>query len=112
MPRSRAMMGTAWRKPRRRGLADLRSSILGGGGVSRGLAVWGEEEVCVQSRLDALGWCDGQERLGHAGAEAGEDCAGTRHLAVGVGEEALVLVEGDESCPSQSVLAPHLLLRT
>jgi hypothetical protein len=29
MPRSRKMMGTAWRKPRRRGVADLRSSMLG-----------------------------------------------------------------------------------
>lgn len=27
-PRSRAMMGTAWRKPLIRGLPDLRSSIL------------------------------------------------------------------------------------
>jgi hypothetical protein len=64
-----------------------------------GLVTVGGEDLGrgVQRGLDALGRRDGQQRLGHAGAEAGQDGARARHLAVCVGEQLLVLVEGDES---------------
>lgn len=51
----------------------------------------------VQSRLDTLSRGNCQQRLGHAGAETGQHGARTGHLAVLVGEEFFVLVEGDES---------------
>lgn len=51
----------------------------------------------LQRRLDALGRRDGKERFCDAGTETGQDGARTAELAVLVGEEALVLVKGDES---------------
>jgi hypothetical protein len=69
----------------------------------------GEEAGCLQGGLDAFRGRDGQQGLRHAGAEAGEDCPGTGHLAVFVGEEALVLVEGDETWAPVS-LTPRMIV--
>lgn len=57
----------------------------------RGLAVVDER------RLDGLGGRDGEQGLGDAGAEAREHVAGARDVAVGVGQQPLVLLEGHEA---------------
>lgn len=83
-----------------RGLGDLRSSMLGvncqrelqGGGVKVEHGGNG-----LQRRLDALKGRHGERGLCDAGAEAGDDGLGAGELAVGVGEEVLVLVERDEA---------------
>lgn len=61
--------------------------IVGGGGG-----------VNAQLCLDALRRRDRQQTLRHARREARERRARPRDFALGVGEEALVLVKGDKSC--------------
>lgn len=64
----------------------------------------------VQLRLDTLSRRDSQQTLSHTGREARHRRARARHLAVRVGEQALVLVEGDEPYCLSS--AQHVLSNT
>ena len=50
-----------------------------------------------QLGLDALEWGNGEGTFSDAGAEAGDNIGRARDLAVLVGEQALVLIEGDEA---------------
>lgn len=50
-----------------------------------------------QGRLDTLGGRHGKQRLSHTSAESGEDCPRASELSVGIGQEALVLIERDEA---------------
>lgn len=54
-------------------------------------------EMDIQLRLDALGRRDSQQTLSNTGRETRQRRARARHLALRVGEQPLVLVEGDES---------------
>lgn len=92
MPRSRAMMGTAWRKPRRRGFAALRSSILGLSADGTGLR--GRDSL--QCGLDTLEWGYGKQRLGHTSSKAGDYGSRAGDMAILILQHGLKLVECHE----------------
>lgn len=79
--RSRKMMGTAWRKPRMRGLADLRSSMLRS---VRATVKITDIEDNVHHCLNALERGDGECRLKDTSSKSCDDCSGTRELAIRV----------------------------
>ena len=102
-PRSRAMMGTAWRKPRRRGFAALRSSILVVSAGSKRV----KGGTSLQCGLDALEWGNGKQRFGHTGSEAGNDSARAGDVSILILQHGLKLVECHEPDSSLQGVADY-----
>lgn len=103
IPRSLAIMGTACRKPRRRGFAALRSSILGE--LAGGVRLNGG--TGLQCGLDTLEWGHGKQRLSHTSSKTSNDGAWAGDVAILVLQHGLKLVECHEADSSLQGVANY-----